>query len=94
MGQSLLFLALVAWLSLAVLAGVAMLLWITFCKWIEKYPPVTIDDTTKKCLLRCDCKALYWSDDQKALGKHKGHHHRYATEGTHWEMFKVKQGWI
>jgi len=52
-----------------------------------------------KMLLRCDCGALYWAKpdgnvESRILVRHAGHRHRIATEGSWWEMLKLKLGWI
>ena len=81
----------VVWLAAAVI-GIGIISVALFMAVVETFPPVT--KTRDRALLRCECRALYWSDDQEAAIKHVGHQARYATEGTHWEMFKVKVGLI
>lgn len=57
----------------------------------KAYEPKKNDD---KLLLRCQCGALFWKGSEE-LEKHQGHGQiKAASEGTWWELIKIRLGWI
>ena len=53
------------------------------------------NDCNSRRLYRCDCGDLFWNDSpQKIKNKHVGHRVKLCINGTMWEFFKLKMGWI
>jgi hypothetical protein len=57
------------------------------------FEPYVSDGTQR--LYRCDCGDLWWSNSPTEIRRsHVGHRHRMCLNGSPWEMFRLKMGWI
>ena len=53
------------------------------------------NDPQGRRLYRCSCGVLFWNDSPKSVKeKHVGHQVKLCIQGTAWEFFKLKMGWI
>lgn len=53
------------------------------------------NDPKDRRLYRCSCGSLFWSNSsQEIRRKHDGHRFSLCINGSAWEFFKLKMGWI
>tara|TARA_R100000458_G_C8033850_1_gene88185 strand:+ start:139 stop:336 length:198 start_codon:yes stop_codon:yes gene_type:complete len=53
------------------------------------------NDPSDRRLYRCTCGDLFWNDSPKEIkDKHAGHRFSLCINGSTWEFFKLKMGWI